>query len=153
LAEAWALYYPVVKIGGPAIDGEGSEFIPGMYIKPGITFTSRGCPNHCPFCMVNGPLRLLEVKPGHIVQDNNILATGREHMAQVFDMLKQESKAAVFSGGLQSSLVDDWVVEQFSQLRIDQLFFAADTPASLEPLKQAIDKLSFLGRQKLRCYC
>lgn len=152
LASEWQAYYPVVKLGGPAIDGEGDEFTPGVYVKQGVTFTSRGCPNNCSFCLVNGSLRLLEIKPGHIIQDNNILATGKQHMSQVFEMLRRQKNRASFSGGLQSSLVDDWVADQFRTLRIEQVFLAADTPASLEPLRYAVDKLAFLGRNKLRCY-
>jgi len=152
LAEAWGLYYSDVQLGGPAIDGEGRDFIPGVYVKPGVTFTSRGCPNRCPWCLVRGPLQLLPIMPGYIVQDNNILATGREHMGQVFAMLKQQRRAAIFSGGLDSRLVDDWVAEQFRELRIKSVFLAADTDAALEPLREAVERLAFLGREKLRCY-
>ncbi|MFH1633706.1 MAG: hypothetical protein ABIG63_06795, partial [Chloroflexota bacterium] len=74
LAAAWKMYYRDVTIGGPAIDGEGNSFVPGVYVKSGVTFTSRGCPNHCPWCLVNRPLELLPIMPGRIIQDNNILA-------------------------------------------------------------------------------
>jgi hypothetical protein len=52
LKEAWAQYYPVVKIGGPAFASETNDFEVGKYVKPGVTFTSRGCNNHCPWCLV-----------------------------------------------------------------------------------------------------
>lgn len=152
LAEAWGLYYSDVRLGGPAIDGEGSEFSPGMYIKNGVTFTSRGCPNRCPWCIVDKPLVLLPIMPGYIIQDNNILATGRPHMNEVFAMLKEQSRAAIFSGGIDARLVDDWVADQFRELQIRSVFLAADADAALEPLHEAVGKLSFLGREKLRCY-
>lgn len=42
-----------VKIGGVAIDGESDQpFQAGVYLKKGITITSRGCPNNCSFCIV-----------------------------------------------------------------------------------------------------
>lgn len=40
LKESWGRYYKKVKIGGPAIDGEGNEFTPGLYLKHGITITT-----------------------------------------------------------------------------------------------------------------
>ena len=48
LKEQWEMIAPV-KIGGPAVDGEPTNgFVSGMYLKKGITITSRGCPNRCP---------------------------------------------------------------------------------------------------------
>ncbi len=44
LAESWQHIAPV-KIGGPAYDEPGGEFVQGRYIKPGYVITSRGCPN------------------------------------------------------------------------------------------------------------
>lgn len=45
--------YGKIKIGGIAIDGESDKpMIAGMYLKKGITITSRGCVNKCPFCLV-----------------------------------------------------------------------------------------------------
>ncbi|GAH28238.1 unnamed protein product, partial [marine sediment metagenome] len=56
------------------IDGEGNGFIPGRYVKEGVTITSRGCPNRCSFCMVKSPLKELKIYPGNNVIDNNLLA-------------------------------------------------------------------------------
>ncbi len=51
LAEAWK-NHGEVKIGGVAIDGESDQpFVSGMYLKKGVTITSRGCPNKCHFCI------------------------------------------------------------------------------------------------------
>ena len=48
LAKQWE---PVatVKIGGPAYNEPGGDFIPGMYMRHGYVITSRGCPNRCWF--------------------------------------------------------------------------------------------------------
>jgi len=155
LAQAWAQYYPV-EIGGPAFGSPVNEFTPGMYIKTGVTFTSRGCPCRCVYCLVpkrEGKLLLYpDFAPGHIIQDNNILATGREHMSRVFNMLRQQSQAAIFSGGLATDLVDDWVVDKFRALRIKSAFFACDTDAELPALERARQKLIFLNLNKLYCY-
>lgn len=152
LGLAWAQYYPLVKVGGPALGGEGGEFEPGMYVKQGVTFTSRGCIRRCPWCLVDSPLRLLEIKPGWIVQDNNFLATGRKHMGKVFEMLRAQRRAIKFAGGLDTRLVNDWVAEQLSGVRISEVFLAADTNGALKPLGQAVLRLPFLSRDKLRCY-
>jgi len=157
LVEAWSQYYSTVRLGGPAFGDPGNGFAPGMYVKPGVTFTSRGCPNRCPWCFVpkrEGRLRLLDIKPGWIVQDNNLLATPHSHQERVYAMLKAQRKGATFKGGLEAARVDDWVLEQLRELRINEVFLAADTKAALPALRRAVDKLAFLGRNsnKLRCY-
>lgn len=155
LARAWGRYYPTVRIGGPALDDPCEGFVPGQYIKHGATFTSRGCNHHCPWCLVwrrEGPLRLLPIVPGWIIQDNNILATPRSHQEKVYAMLRTQRRAAVFSGGLEAARIDDWVAGQFRELRIGTVFLAADTKGSLPALCRAVGRLRFLGRSKLRCY-
>jgi len=156
LTGAWGNYYEVVRLGGPALGSPCNGFEPGQYIRRGVTFTTRGCNNHCPWCLVpEREGRLTEYRnfaPGNIVQDNNLLQSSRSHLRRVFAMLKAQSQATVFSGGLDARLVDDWVVEELRGLRINQLFLAADTKGALKPLKRALGKLSELGRQKLRVY-
>ena len=157
LRDAWAEHYEVVKIGGPAIkdcDRVG-EFVPGRYVKHGVTITSRGCIRRCPWCLVpesEGDLKLLDIKPGWIVQDNNLLACPRAHQEQVYAMLKTQGRKVSFPGGLDARLVDDWVADQLRQLPIKEVFLAADTWAALESLKNAVRKLDFLNRRQLRCY-
>lgn len=46
LAYAWERIAPV-KIGGPAFNQPGGEFVPGRYLREGYTITSRGCHNKC----------------------------------------------------------------------------------------------------------
>lgn len=156
LAEAWAQYYPVVKLGGPALNGELPDgFVPGLYIRHGVTFTSRGCNNNCPWCRVpetEGPLYTIPVVPGHIEQSNNLLQCPASHRRTVFQMLSSQRRAAVFAGGLDTTLITDEIADELCGLRIHQVFLAADTEAALGPLAKAIRKLSFLGRQKTRCY-
>ena len=156
LAKAWRQYYPVVRVSGPAYGDKPSGFTPGMYVKPGVTFTTRGCNRRCPWCLV--PTRegkLCEIDnfaEGYIIQDNNLLQASREHIERVFAMLRRQRRAAVFSGGLDARLVDDWVAEQLCGLRIGQVFLAADTKGALRPLERALKKLAPLGRHRLRVY-
>lgn len=155
LQEAWSLYYDDVKIGGPAISGSRGEFILGRYVKEGVIFTHRGCNRKCPWCLVpeyEGPIQLLDMQSGWIVQDNNLLACPREHQEAVFEMLRQQKKRVSFLGGLDTRLIDDWVVGQLQTLRIEQVFLAADTEGALKPLGEAVKRLPFLNRRQLRCY-
>ena len=157
LSEAWAQYYPniPVKVDGAGFNHPANGFAPGLYVKQGVTFTTRGCNNRCPWCLVperEGKLRTLEIRPGHIIGDNNLLQAPQGHIQSVFNMLRQQKKAAIFSGGLDARLITDSIADQLRGLRINQLFLACDTEASLKPLRLATDKLKALGRDKLRCY-
>jgi len=157
LVDAWKEYYSVVKLGGPAITGSNGDFTPGKYIRHGVTFTSRGCPNRCPWCLVpeyEGPLRLLDIAPGYIIQDNNFLATPKHHRLAVYKMLQEQPRAAIFSGGLESRRVTDEIAEELRSIRIHSVFLAADTDAALKPLQSAVDRLAFLKLRsnKMRSY-
>lgn len=151
LVEAWRQYYPVVKLGGMSCDD--GVFIPGMYVRQGITFTSRGCNNQCPWCLVperEGKLREIEIKLGNIVQDNNLLQCNRGHIAKVFEMLRTQH-GIEFAGGLDSRRLTSDIADEIRSLRVRQIFLAADTKEALKPLERAIKRLG-LSRNKIRCY-
>jgi hypothetical protein len=156
LQAAWSQYYPVVKLGGPAFGSDCSTFISGMYVKPGIIFTTRGCNNSCPWCLVpEREGKLIEIPDfakGHIIQDNNLLQASHGHIENVLNMLMFQKRAAIFAGGLQSSLIDDWFASQLRFKRIDCIFLAADTPGSLSALEKALKLLWRLDRRQLRVY-
>lgn len=154
LAKAWGCYYPVVKLGGPAFNDPAEDFIPGLFVKPGVGFTSRGCEHCCPWCLVplrEGRLRLLPITPCHIIQDNSFLQTPKAHQEAVFAMLRSQNRAAEFTGGLEAALVDEAIAGQFRNMRLKQIFLAADTVGALHPLERAV-KLLALPRRKIRCY-
>jgi hypothetical protein len=151
LVDAWRQYYPIVKQGGMTC--QNGMFIPGMYIRDGVTFTSRGCDNQCPWCLVpqrEGKLREIEIKAGNAVQDNNLLQCNREHIATVFEMLRSQH-GIEFTGGLNSRRLTDDIADEIRSLRVKQVFLAADTKESLKPLEKAIKRLG-LPRNKVRCY-
>lgn len=155
LKKAWSVYYSDVEIGGPAFNDPGKEFIPGRFIKDGVTFSSRGCVRRCPWCFVpkrEGIIREIEIKPGHILQDNNILACSQEHIEKVFEMLRKQKKPINFRGGLDIRLLRPWHIDLFKTIKIDELWFAADSDAGLKSLMKAADLLSDFPPSKKRCY-
>lgn len=157
LADAWKeRTNKPVNLGGPAFGSESGEFTPGLYIKKGVTFASRGCPNNCPYCFVpsrEGKLREIQIKEGHIIQDNNFLACSPEHKTKVYEMLKKQ-RAIDFRGGLEPCRLSDWDVEQMRGLRISELWLACDTKNALPSLRKAAEKLSKAGfsKNQIRCY-
>lgn len=154
LQNAWSQYYEPVIIGGPAWDSYRPEFEPGLYIRPGLTFTTRGCNNQCPWCLVpqrEGKIREIEIHPGNNILDNNILQCSKPHLAKVFAMLRSQH-AIHFSGGLDSRLLTESIADGLRSLRIRQLFFACDTKESIKALENAKHKLEGFTRNQLRCY-
>lgn len=144
-----------VKLGGVAFGSSSDEFIPGMYVKPNIIFTTRGCNNKCPWCVVpknEGRLKELPIHPGNILQDNNFLQASRAHKEKVFEMLKSQ-KGICFKGGLESDLIDDHFVNNVTSLRIKELWLACDTDSSLPSLKKACEKLKKAGFNRNKIYC
>ncbi len=159
LVGAWKEHYPgKVRLGGPAIRGTIGDFVPGRYLRPGVTITSRGCPNRCPWCLVpnrEGPLfEFPEIAPGHEIQDNNILACSLRHFIRVCEMLRAQRRAAIFSGGLDPRMLTVEHVERLQSLRIRRLFLAFDAEYLIRPVNWAIETFLRHGfeRRRLRCY-
>lgn len=152
LALAWGQYYPI-KLGGCAYDDPCNGFLPGQYIRQGVVFTSRGCNNQCPWCLVwkrEGKIRELGIHEGNIIQDNNLLQCSKQHIEKVFIMLKRQHNIQ-FYGGLDARLITDKIADQLRDLRIRQIFLACDTDSAIKPLERAIKKLQ-MPQQKVRCY-
>jgi len=155
LFRAWADFYSDVQIGGPAFGDPGAEFEPGRFIKQGVTITSRGCVRQCGHCFVpgrEGAIRELEIKDGWIVQDNNLLGCSRPHIESVFDMLRGQKKAAIFSGGLDTRLLQEWHRELIDSIRVHELWFACDSSLAIPHLIRASDILDGIPERKKRCY-
>lgn len=147
-----------VKIGGVAFDDPCTgDFVPGLYLKHGVTVTSRGCVNACPWCLVHkreGKLREIEnFAAGNIVQDNNFLACSKAHKAKVYEMLKGQRQID-FRGGLESEYFTDWDIEQMRGLRISALWLACDSHARIKPFLKTCEKLRRAGfsQNVIRCY-
>lgn len=147
LARAWEGVAPV-KLGGPAFSKPAEEFEPGVYLKPGYTITSRGCPNrcaHCAVCRTQPKARELQIKDGWNICDDNLLACSEVHIRNVFAMLKQQRHRAEFTGGLEAARLQPWHVDLLEDLRPRRIYFAYDDEHDWEPLKAAADLLRPAG--------
>jgi len=157
LAKAWAAVGYQVKLGGPAYDDPGGEFMPGMYVKPGMTITSRGCIRRCPFCFVpkrEGKLRTLPIRPGWDILDNNLLACPRRHIEAVLDMLEAQSRAARFTGGIDARLCRPWFARRLGGMRVQILYTAYDVPGARPHVERTIGMLRDAGltQRQVGCY-
>lgn len=150
LMKSWERLGVPVKIGGPAFgDRMSSRFTPGMYLKPGYTFTSRGCPNHCWFCSVqqvaHGTIWELPITDGYNILDDNVLATSPEHFRAVCDMLSRQPRHPVWTGGIEARILHPWQAELMKAVKTERLYCAYDTQDDLEPLIEAGKMLRSAG--------
>jgi hypothetical protein len=163
LAEQWRHVAPT-KIGGVAYDDASLEFIPGRYVKPGYTITSRGCPRRCWFCKVPklwAKLNVLPIYDGWNILDDNLLAAPRDHVEAVFAMLRRQKSPTgrvEFTGGLEALSLQDYQVDLLASLRPQpNMFFAYDPQDEFETLVHAARRLIGAGfsreSHRLRSYC
>lgn len=155
MAEAWRDWGWTVNIGGPAYDDQGDEFIVGKYTKQGVTITHRGCNRECSWCYVpkrEGKIRLLDIKAGYILNDNNILACPREHQRKVFEMLRTQKHVSL-RGGLDARLLTDWALDEIRSLHLDSLFLAYDSKDNKASIPAIIKcRKAGIPQDKIRCY-
>lgn len=159
LAEQWRYVAPV-KIGGVAYGDTSLEFIPGRYVKPGYTITSRGCPRRCWFCGVWKKWPTPNVMPiydGWNILDDNLLACPRGHVEAVFAMLRRQRRRVEFTGGLEALSLEDYQVDLLASLTPrPTMFFAYDPGDAFETLESAAKRMleaGFTARShRLRCY-
>ncbi len=127
-----------VVAGGPAVSFGGAPWAetPGGceydvlgFHNPCATFTTRGCPNKCPYCIVpktEGGFRELDSwKPAPLICDNNLLACSESHFTKVIDSLRP-FPACDFNQGLDARLFTKWHAEQIATLRKPKVRFAID---------------------------
>lgn len=160
LAYQWEAVGVPVRVGGPAYDDPGGEFVPGLYIKPGPVMTSRGCSNSCWFCMVptrEGAIRELPIVDGYNILDSNLLQCSDAHINGVFDMLGRQKERPIFTGGLEARELKAWHCERMREIGTKRAYFAYDTPGDYEPLANAAKLLLDAGftvdSHALCCYC
>lgn len=146
---AWQILGVPVEVGGPAFDDRMGDFNPGLYLRDGYIFTSRGCTKECWFCSVprcaHGVIRELPIVDGWNILDDNILGTSESHFRAVCEMLKRQEHPAIFTGGLEPSLLQQWQANLLRELKPKRLYTAYDTKDDLEPLIEMGKKLRTAG--------
>lgn len=157
---AWQILGVPVEVGGPAFDDRMGDFNPGLYLRDGYIFTSRGCTKECWFCSVprcaHGVIRELPIVDGWNILDDNILGTSEAHFRAVCEMLKRQEHPAIFTGGLEPSLLQQWQANLLREIKPKRLYTAYDTKDDLEPLIEMGKKLRTAGfvpsSHTMRCY-
>lgn len=157
----WQIIGVPVEVGGPAFDDRMGDFTPGLYLRDGMTVTSRGCTKDCWFCSVprcaHGIIRELPVQDGWDILDDNILGTSEPHFRAVIEMLRRQKERAVFSGGLEPALLQPWQAELLKSINPRTMYTAYDTKDDYEPLRQMAKILWGAGfkpsAHQVKCYC
>lgn len=160
LADQWKTVGVPIKIGGPAFNVPGGDFVPGMYLKKGYVITSRGCPNRCAHCEVPAregyQIRELPITQGWNVLDDNLLACSEPHINAVFEMLATQKRKPEFTGGLEAKLLQECHVEKLQAVKTRRMYFAYDRPDAYEPLVLAGKMLRDAGftvsSHSMACY-
>ena len=153
LAKQWWRHGKVI-LGGPAYGDHGGEFEPGLFMRHGCVFTSRGCPNKCWFCYVpkrEGGIRELKIQDGNIVMDNNLLACSERHISEVFKMLS-DKKAVEFNQGLEAKLITKEIGQQIQRLKCKRIWLAYDRPDELPHVSAAYRYLGSPKHDKVSVY-
>lgn len=157
-----------VRLGGPAVSVMAEwvksetglsphvglaefEREPGSYK---MTFTSRGCPRHCPWCIVpqaEGQIvEYADFPPARIVLDNNFLACSVEHQERVLNQLAQ-FRSVDFNQGLDARLFNEEVYQQITAyVQPKPWRFACDSQEMIPHVQRALCVLRDHGQADRR---
>jgi len=155
------------KIAGPdnihvGLHYEAEALMPDYSLVPNwdasIVFSSRGCVNKCPYCVVpklEGSLCFEKpsiknlILPGHkriIFFDNNILAM--KYWRNIFEEVIDLQMEVDFNQGLYARLVDEEVANFISKMKIPIIRLAYDLEEQREHVKKAIHYIGEAGISK-----
>lgn len=139
LAAAWASLYRDVQVGGPGTLCPADEFVPGRFLRHGITISSRGCSRACPWCFhhkTDGNTREIPITQGRILEDANLLLCSERHVRSVIAMLSEQDSPEV--GALDTRVVEPWHIEALHAAGVRRIRFAADYPGSHIHLRRVV---------------
>lgn len=92
--------------------------IRGFWENASISFTTRGCPNRCAYCMVwrmepefyiipSWRESLFNDKPIALISDNSLLSAPIEHLSEVVKILVEREKKVIFNNGFNCRMISD----------------------------------------------
>ena len=87
-----------VKLGGVAYGSPAEDFVQGMYIRDNAVFTSRGCNNNCPWCIVPKTEGRLKELPILTVRKKTTEGYYSRDVEVTYDKLFLFAYSEVFSG-------------------------------------------------------
>ena len=139
-------YDPLIKLD-PKIENCSPDYLIYPNLKHAYGFLTRGCPNHCSWCIVpkkEGGIRansdiedILQGRKSAILMDNNILACDYG-IQQIEKIIKLKVKVD-FNQGLDARLIDRPIAKLLSQVRcLMPLRLSCDTMAMLRHVKKAV---------------
>lgn len=157
----------LIHIGGPAAVAnadwveretgvapwQGRHPCAGMKLEePRMTWTSRGCPNRCSFCLVprieGDLLELEDWQPAPVVMDNNFLACSEAHQERVIARLAEAGLCGIdFNQGLDAQRYSPafrHLLERHG-LKLTRWRFAYDRPSDWPALEAAVRDLQGAG--------
>ena len=146
----------------PAIDNIFPDYSIYPSCKYAIGYITRGCPNHCRWCLV--PAKEGNIKPyrewselvrvdSHklVLMDNNILASDFG-IAQLESLIG--SRYAIdLNQGMDARLVDEPVAKILARLKwIKYIRFSCDQQAQIEPIYKTVELLGKYGIKPYRVF-
>ena len=132
------------------------ERMPGDYQ---LTFSSRGCPHHCPFCGVKKvepvALEYDDFSLAPMIGDNNILATSGEHQELVVNKLVNYGREIDINSGFDVRFFQEKHQKLYSRLRLAYWRFAFDTMEVEADVRRvaAMMRANGLDRHQVTFYC
>lgn len=137
---------------------------PSIDSKTAYGFLTRGCPNHCKWCIV--PKKEGAIKPymdveeiaidgrnNLILMDNNVLAS--EYGLQQIEKIVKLKLRVDFNQGMDARLVTDDIASLLAKVKwIKRIRFGCDTPNQISECERAISLLEKYGyRGEIFLYC
>lgn len=139
----------------PQIEGAYPDYSIYPTCHYAIGFITRGCPNHCRWCVVpekEGRIRAVAhwkdlVRPNSdklVLMDNNILASN-DGIEQLTDMIGSKYKIDL-NQGMDARLVTPEIAEILARLKwIKNIRFSCDQISQIEPIKRTVKLLQKNG--------